>query len=1234
MAPLTFKGAEALLLQDVLIGENIRKWLAPVGFNNPRGAYRCLDRIGQSPPLRESLASMLPALLNALAETVTPDQILVNFERFVNNAPDQLNLLRDFRTNPRAVEILVKILEGSQFLTEILLRNPHYFERLTAYDLLSQPKDADQYLADTKDILSRTLDPNDRQRLATLNSLRRFQRWELLRIGTTDLLGTVDLTTIVSQLSYLADSLVEACLSLAAVQTGIPADDFCVVAMGKLGGAELNYSSDIDLLFICADGPVRFRQIGQRLIDNLTRMTEDGFLYRVDMRLRPWGSTGELVSSIDGYLSYLQKHARLWEKQALLKARVTAGNRKLGKDFLRETQKHLFDAPADVVRQEIHSVKQRIEAKLKQKGQEFGQVKLGQGSIRDIEFVTQYLQLVNGKNFAQLHSTTTLEALAKLYSQRLLTADEYRVLTGGYTFLRTVEHYLQLMHYQQTHLLPDDQNDLNHLARRLGFEGKNAGQRLIAQYQQHTAVVRLIYNEHLGDTPAQNGQKSRSRTSTLIPHLAHMPASYLNTFSTAEIQAHAALIETLDAQRPVRVEAQPIDGNRWQLTVVGFDFQGELSLICGLLFVHGFNIIDGSIFSYEPNNSASTPLPPQIRFRGNRSSRRPADSLPSQKIVDTFTISIDHEPDPDCWETYENDLSALVQQLRTGKAEEAHGELAKRVAATLLPARPDHTRLYGVDIEIDNEASRHFTAMYIDAPDTTGFLYELTSALALTGINIGRVTVETIGDRVRDTLYVVDRNNQKIVGEEAQLELRVATVLIKHFTHLLPRSPNPESALLHFRDFVRHLFTRPNWPEELASLERPDVLTTLARLLGVSDFLWQDFLKMQHENLFPVLHNVEALQEHKTKSDLRAELVVQLNQTPPGPDQRRLLNAFKDREMFRIDMRQIQGHIPKFSQFSGELSDLAEVVIEEAVRLAAREIRASYGLPKLGNRHDCPLSICALGKAGGRELGFASDIELMFVYAGNGRTTGPRVITNAEYFDRLVSLIDRMIETKREGMFELDLQLRPYGKAGSLGVSLDAFSRYFAPDGDAWPYERQALVKLRPITGDVKLGQEIIKLRDRFIYTGQPFDVAAMRAMRERQLRHSVKAGTINAKLSPGGLVDIEYLVQGLQITYGHQYPQLRVTNTQEALTVLAAAGLVSGKDFTQLSEALNFFHALISALRMVRNDAKALSVPPVESEEFAFLARRMRYEEKEQLRHNLVNHTTQVLEINTRLLS
>ncbi len=203
-----------------------------------------------------------------------------------------------------------------------------------------------------------------------------------------------------------------------------------------------------------------------------------------------------------------------------------------------------------------------------------------------------------------------------------------------------------------------------------------------------------------------------------------------------------------------------------------------------------------------------------------------------------------------------------------------------------------------------------------------------------------------------------------------------------------------------------------------------------------------------------------------------------------------------------------------------------------------------------------------------------------------------------------------------------------------MAVSLDAFRRYFGPHGDAWPYERQALVKLRPIAASADLGAQVVRLRDELIYSGDPFDVAAMRAMRERQVRHLVTAGTINAKFSPGGLVDVEYLVQGLQITYGHGNPGLRLTNTREAMRALAAAGIIQADDYTHLREAHIFLRRLINALRMVRGNAKDLTVPPADSEEFAFLARRLDYDNNiTQLRDDLTRHTVCVQELSARLL-
>jgi glutamate-ammonia-ligase adenylyltransferase len=280
------------------------------------------------------------------------------------------------------------------------------------------------------------------------------------------------------------------------------------------------------------------------------------------------------------------------------------------------------------------------------------------------------------------------------------------------------------------------------------------------------------------------------------------------------------------------------------------------------------------------------------------------------------------------------------------------------------------------------------------------------------------------------------------------------------------------------------------------------------------------------------------------------------------------------------------------------------------------------------------LSICALGKCGGRELGFASDIELMLIYAGNGKTTGPHVITTSEFYEKVAQTFVAAIRAKQEGIFQVDLQLRPYGKAGSMAVSLDAFRRYFALNGPAWDYERQALVKLRPIAGDVPLGQQVMELRDTFVYNGESFDVTAMRAMRERQIRHLVTGGTINAKYSPGGLVDAEYLVQGLQIVHGHRNPSLRLTNTREAMAALAAAGILSNDDYTCLRKAHTFLRWLIDALRVVRGNAHDLTVPPAESEEFAFLARRLRYgSDVAQLREDLIRHTACVQELSVRLL-
>jgi [glutamine synthetase] adenylyltransferase / [glutamine synthetase]-adenylyl-L-tyrosine phosphorylase len=1212
---------------DPFSANEIKQILNPFGFKDIQSASAILQRLGKNPSIRSHLEKILPYLLNILATVGNSDRVIASLDRMLENSADASAVLTLYAENPRQLEILARAFAGSQYLSEILLLDPEYLNRIYSSNQLTHHKSSTQYFYEAQEAAQTAVTPDH-----VHNTLRRYQRQELLRIGIADLLGLFDLTAATRQLSNLADGLVNACLHQVGFQLNMPQKNFVVLGLGKLGGGELNYSSDIDLLFISRQDPSHYLQLCKKLIDALSNITEEGFLYRVDMRLRPWGSLGSLVSSLQGYLKYLEKNARLWEKQALLKTRVIAGDQELGQQFLAQIAPLMYSDSIDDVRESILEMKLRTEKSLRLQGREYGEVKLGQGSIRDIEFVVQYLQLAHGKERPQIRNNNTLQSLLSLQNAGLIDPDEAHILTDGYVFLRTIEHHLQLNEYRQTHQLPSKPEAIHDLARRLGFMTEHASTNLMTRYMQHSSAIRAVFLHYIGNqSMSKNDPTTKPQkpfTSSFNNHIQRMDPSYTATFSSDEIHHHAEMADCLDQNHLVVVDARQMEDGLWRATIVAYDYLGELSIICGLMFVYGLNILGGEVFTYE---TSTTQPKSQYTHKDER-----------KKIVDVFTVQPEN-PDfsAENWDQYTEDLSALLQMMDSGERRSARGELAKRVAQIMHETTIEKSPLYPIEIIIDNNWSDRYTVLFIESVDTIGFLYELTNALAYSQIYIARVMIDSAGNHVRDTLYVSDERGNKITDPTRLRELRAAVVLTKHFTHLLPHSPNPVSALLHFRDFIAQLFERPNWTDELTSLEQPEVLHGLAQLLGVSDFLWDDFLRLQYANIFPIVHDLDALDTVKSRQRLQSELetsllTVHVEPQPPRDDASWIqnLNEFKDREMFRIDMRHILGHTKEFWDFASELTDLAEVVVNTAYHLAAEDLRTVYGTPLLEVGSTSQMAVLALGKCGGKELGFASDIELMFLYSGNGQTTGPETISSAEFHEKTVQFLIRAIKAKREGIFEIDLQLRPYGKAGSLAVSLEAFKRYFAPGGPAWNYERQALVKLRPIAGDESLGNLVCALRDEFIYTGEAFDVTAMHAMRERQLRHLVTAGSFHPKFSPGGLVDIEYFVQGMQMNYGHQYPELRNTNTRETITALYEIGILSEEDYTKLRKAHTFLRWLIDSLRVVRGNAKDIHIPPQDSEEFAYLTRRLRFgSDLIRLQANLAIHTANVLDINQRLL-
>jgi glutamate-ammonia-ligase adenylyltransferase len=464
---------------------------------------------------------------------------------------------------------------------------------------------------------------------------------------------------------------------------------------------------------------------------------------------------------------------------------------------------------------------------------------------------------------------------------------------------------------------------------------------------------------------------------------------------------------------------------------------------------------------------------------------------------------------------------------------------------------------------------------------------------------------------------VTDRWGKKITDEKRLRELRFSLILIEEFSARLPRAIDPEAALVHFSQFATETMARSDWAEEFIAIETPEVLNALVRILGESRFLWEDYLHAQPENILPMIRDPAQWIRLPAQKELAAELSSAMRSARTADDRALAVRRFRDREVFRADMRCILGLSKDHDQFSGELADVAEVLLRAAYDLALQETatRQTGKVPLT-----LPASVlCALGKFGGRELGFGSDLEVLVIY--DDRSIQPDdgcAHQVGAYFDSAVAALRNVLGSREGHTFDLDFRLRPYGRAGSPATSFSTYLDYYRPGGAAWGYERQAQIKLRVLAGDPALAREVESHRDLFVYGSEPFDLEGLRKMRRLQVEQRVRSGSINAKYSPGALVDVEYFVQALQIVHGARDPSLRSPNTLDALAALGVIGHLDEAQVTALRSNYRFLRMLIDALRVVRDHAQDLTVPAFGTDEFVLLTRRMRLAGPEILRSDL----------------
>ncbi|WP_447598788.1 [protein-PII] uridylyltransferase family protein [Nitrospira sp. Nam80] len=537
-----------LLLAPGLSIQEVRRILLPYGVRSFEEADRNIQSMAGEPHERRQLATILADLLESTAGTADPDQALNHWERLFSGGVSRASTLDYLHASPRMLDLLCTIFGNSDALAFTLIRDPTLIHWLAEEDVLSSPPSRvgmEKALRATMGSLTVTE--------LKLEALRRFRRREMLKIGVRDLfrLATVEETT--ASLSHLASVLIQAAYEIVdrdlRGEYGVPMHlnregrwveaEFAVIGMGKLGGHELNYSSDVDLIYVYSseghtrrkDHPERlkdspgsgtitneeyFELLARRLTKALSEPTKEGYLFRVDLRLRAEGSVGQLARSLDEYARYYRTRGRVWERLALLKSWPVAGSHALGKAFVRMTKRFVWnqgvlgmgdEQGALAIIRDVRAVKEMIDEKIADQGHERRNVKLGIGGIREIEFLAQTVQVIAGGRLSGIVSRNTLAALERLYQHGLLSQRELARLAEAYRFLRDVEHKLQMVHEIQTHSLPDDEEHLTQCAIRMGYDARNRRASLArfrADHARHTNHVNRTFRRFFY-TPQQSG---------------------------------------------------------------------------------------------------------------------------------------------------------------------------------------------------------------------------------------------------------------------------------------------------------------------------------------------------------------------------------------------------------------------------------------------------------------------------------------------------------------------------------------------------------------------------------------------------------------------------------------------------------------------------------------------------------------------------------------------------------
>jgi glutamate-ammonia-ligase adenylyltransferase len=499
-------GNEFWHLADFLTEGNISEEeavdsLKNLGFENPNLAVDLISTLidtkrgALTQKGRMFSRRVIPAFLGAVLKSYNPDVALLNLERFITSIGWKSSIYAVLLENPELLKLLSRFFSTSGVLSNFLIRHPEYLDVLTQRYSQSNYSDKNE-MAD----VVRGLIENEDDYEGKLNALRHFKHVETLKLCLRDLNRELDSVFVAHYLSMIASSILTVALELAIRETRLKyrkkssLNKICILAMGKFGSSEMSYNSDLDIIFIYeGNDHESYSRVGQRLISILSVPTIEGACYEVDLDLRPSGRSGTLVTSYESFKKYHEESAQLWERQALIRAVPSAGDKKLSEKVLKTVTDYVYNKPLDDnFYLEINRLRNRMEKELAKESVSKVNIKTGKGGLVDIEFIVQMLQLRYGKKNRSIRHGNTLEAINALGDKGLVGPKEASCLIEGYKFLKRMENLLRLLKDKSISDVKDSDFD------RLAIESRTykKGKELKNRYKYITHQIRNIYRKY------------------------------------------------------------------------------------------------------------------------------------------------------------------------------------------------------------------------------------------------------------------------------------------------------------------------------------------------------------------------------------------------------------------------------------------------------------------------------------------------------------------------------------------------------------------------------------------------------------------------------------------------------------------------------------------------------------------------------------------------------------------